>query len=48
MVFLDAFVPKNGESVQDLTGPAVKEGLLAAQRRAQELHPRQELRQSGV
>jgi pimeloyl-ACP methyl ester carboxylesterase len=25
IVFLDAFVPNNGESVQDLTGPAVQE-----------------------
>jgi pimeloyl-ACP methyl ester carboxylesterase len=33
IVFLDAFVPRNGESVQDLTGPAVKEGLIAAQQR---------------
>ena len=25
IVFLDAFVPRNGETVQDLTGPAVRE-----------------------
>ena len=30
IVFLDAFVPRNGESVQDLTGPAVKDGIAAA------------------
>lgn len=30
IVFLDAFVPKNGESVQDLTGPAVKESIANA------------------
>ena len=29
IVFLDAFVPRNGESVQDLTGPAVQEGIAA-------------------
>jgi pimeloyl-ACP methyl ester carboxylesterase len=33
IVFLDAFVPKNGESVQDLTGPAVKEGIANALQR---------------
>ncbi len=26
IVFLDAFVPRNGETVQDLTGPAVQRG----------------------
>jgi hypothetical protein len=30
IVFLDAFVPRNGETVQDLTGPAVQEGIRAA------------------
>jgi pimeloyl-ACP methyl ester carboxylesterase len=30
IVFLDAFVPKNGESAQDLTGPAVRELAQAA------------------
>ena len=33
IVFLDAFVPRNGESVQDLTGPAVKDGIAAALQR---------------
>jgi pimeloyl-ACP methyl ester carboxylesterase len=33
IVFLDAFVPRNGESVQDLTGPAVKEGIANALQR---------------
>jgi pimeloyl-ACP methyl ester carboxylesterase len=33
IVFLDAFVPKNGESVQDLTGPAVKEAIAGALQR---------------
>jgi pimeloyl-ACP methyl ester carboxylesterase len=33
IVFLDAFVPRDGESVQDLTGPAVKEAVLAALQR---------------
>src|SRR5271170_5119317 len=27
IVFLDAFVPRNGESTLDLTGPAVQEGI---------------------
>jgi pimeloyl-ACP methyl ester carboxylesterase len=30
IVFLDAFVPRNGEAVQDLTGPAVREAAAAA------------------
>jgi pimeloyl-ACP methyl ester carboxylesterase len=33
IVFLDAFVPRNGEAVQDLTGPAVKEAAQAALQR---------------
>jgi pimeloyl-ACP methyl ester carboxylesterase len=33
IVFLDAFVPHDGESVQDLTGPAVKDGITAALQR---------------
>jgi pimeloyl-ACP methyl ester carboxylesterase len=33
IVFLDAFVPHDGESVQDLTGPAVKDGIAAALQR---------------
>ena len=33
IVFLDAFVPRNGESVLDLTGPAVQEGVRNALQR---------------
>jgi len=33
IVFLDAFVPKDGEAVQDLTGPAVREAAEAAKDR---------------
>jgi pimeloyl-ACP methyl ester carboxylesterase len=33
IVFLDAFVPRNGGSVQDLTGPTVKDGIVAALQR---------------
>ena len=33
IVFLDAFVPRDGESVEQLTGPAVKEAIRAAQAR---------------
>jgi pimeloyl-ACP methyl ester carboxylesterase len=33
IVFLDAFVPKNGDSVLDLTGPAVQDGVRAALQR---------------
>jgi pimeloyl-ACP methyl ester carboxylesterase len=33
IVFLDAFVPRDGESVLDLTGPAVREAATAALRR---------------
>jgi pimeloyl-ACP methyl ester carboxylesterase len=33
IVFLDAFVPHNGESVLDLTGPAVQEGVRNARQR---------------
>lgn len=33
IVFLDAFVPRNGESVEQLTGPAVREAIGAAQAR---------------
>ncbi len=33
IVFLDAFVPRNGESVQDLTAPAVKDSIAAALQR---------------
>jgi pimeloyl-ACP methyl ester carboxylesterase len=33
IVFLDAFVPRNGEAVLDLTGPAVQEGVRAALQR---------------
>ena len=33
IVFLDAFMPKNGEAVADLTGPAVQEGIRSALQR---------------
>jgi pimeloyl-ACP methyl ester carboxylesterase len=33
IIFLDAFVPRNGESVLDLTGPAVQEGVRNALQR---------------
>ena len=33
IVFLDAFVPRNGEALQDLTGPAAQEGIRNALRR---------------
>jgi pimeloyl-ACP methyl ester carboxylesterase len=33
LVFLDAFVPRDGESVEDLTAPAVKEGIRTALQR---------------
>jgi pimeloyl-ACP methyl ester carboxylesterase len=33
IVFLDAFVPRDGETVRDLTGPAVRDGILAALQR---------------
>lgn len=35
IVFLDAFVPKDGERVVDLTGPAVQEGVRAALQRGE-------------
>src|SRR5580700_4446867 len=33
IVFLDAFVPRNGENTLDLTGPAVQEGIRNALQR---------------
>ena len=33
IVFLDAFIPRDGESVRDLTGPAVREAAAAAKAR---------------
>jgi pimeloyl-ACP methyl ester carboxylesterase len=33
IVFLDAFVPHNGEGMQDLTGPAVKDSIAATVQR---------------
>ncbi len=33
IVFLDAFVPQNGEAVIELTGPAVQDSIRAAQQR---------------
>lgn len=33
IVFLDAFLPHDGDTIQDLTGPAVQEGIRAAVQR---------------
>src|SRR5215472_1745757 len=33
VIFLDAFMPRDGESVQELTGPAVREAIAAAVQR---------------
>ena len=35
IVFLDAFVPENGEAVANLTGPAVQDALRAAQQKGE-------------
>ena len=35
IVFLDAFVPENGEAVASLTGPAVQDALRAAQQKGE-------------
>ena len=39
IVFLDAFVPGNGESLVDLTQPAVQEAIRAAQKRGETTVP---------
>ena len=33
LVFLDAFVPRDGETIQDLTGDAIRDGIRGAMRR---------------
>jgi pimeloyl-ACP methyl ester carboxylesterase len=48
IVFLDAFVPKNGEAVQDLTGPAVKEAAAAAMQRGDIVIPPRPAEAFGV
>jgi pimeloyl-ACP methyl ester carboxylesterase len=41
LVFLDAFMPRDGESVRDLTGPAVRDAIAAAvERRDLAIPPR--------
>jgi hypothetical protein len=41
IVFLDAFMPRDGETVRDLTGPAVQEGIdVALQRGDIAIRPR--------
>jgi pimeloyl-ACP methyl ester carboxylesterase len=48
IVFLDAFVPRNGEAVQDLTGPAVKEAAQAALQRGDIVIPPRPAEAFGV
>jgi len=48
IVFLDAFVARNGESVQDLTGAAVREGIQAAVRRGDGTMPPRAAEAFGV
>jgi pimeloyl-ACP methyl ester carboxylesterase len=48
IVFLDAFVPKNGESAQDLTGPAVREMASAAMQRGDITMPARPAEAFGV
>jgi pimeloyl-ACP methyl ester carboxylesterase len=48
IVFLDAFVPKNGEAVHDLTGPAVKEAAAAAIQRGDIVIPPRPAEAFGV
>jgi pimeloyl-ACP methyl ester carboxylesterase len=48
IVFLDAFVPKNGEAVRDLTGPAVKEAAAAAMQRGDIVIPPRPAEAFGV
>jgi pimeloyl-ACP methyl ester carboxylesterase len=48
IVFLDAFVPKNGEAVQDLTGPAVREAAAAAVTRGDIIIPPRPAEAFGV
>jgi pimeloyl-ACP methyl ester carboxylesterase len=48
IVFLDAFVPRNEEAVQDLTGPAVKEAASAALQRGDIVIPPRPAEAFGV
>jgi len=48
IVFLDAFVPRHGEAVQDLTGPAVREAALAAMQRGDIVIPPRPAEAFGV
>ena len=48
IVFLDAFVPKNGEAVADLTGPAVREAAAAAMQRGDIVIPPRPAEAFGV
>jgi pimeloyl-ACP methyl ester carboxylesterase len=48
IVFLDAFVPRHGEAVQDLTGPAVKEAAQAALQRGDIVIPPRPAEAFGV
>ena len=48
IVFLDAFLPKNGEAVQDLTAPAVREAASAAMKRGDIVIPARPAEAFGV
>jgi pimeloyl-ACP methyl ester carboxylesterase len=48
IVFLDAFVPRDGESVQDLTGPAVLEAVRTALHRGETAIPPRAAEAFGV
>jgi hypothetical protein len=48
IVFLDAFVPRHGEAVQDLTGPAVREAAQAALQRGDIVIPPRPAEAFGV
>ncbi len=48
IVFLDAFVPRHGEAVQDLTGPAVREAAQAAMQRGDIVIPPRPAEAFGV
>jgi pimeloyl-ACP methyl ester carboxylesterase len=48
IVFLDAFMPRDGESVQELTGPAVRDAIAAAQERGEFCIPPRSAEAFGV
>ena len=48
IVFLDAFVPGNGDTVRDLTGPAVQEAVSAAMQRGDLVIPPRAAEAFGV